>query len=185
MAEVTVQFKNAINGYNKEQVDAFLKNDIEERLQKKSAEIASLTQKVSELEAKLESVSGGDETVGEKLNLYEKLMEKMNGDYENLLAPAVAKAKAIEEASIKECEIRMSQVQTDADGIYAVTSEKIAEEIAGAVNSNLDRFYGLMDEYIHSRTIPVRIAKTIYNLKNNLGNFKTAVGNVVKKKLKK
>ena len=41
-------------------------------------------------------------SIEEKVELYDKLMKKMDGDYTNLLAPAIAKAKAIEEQAEKE-----------------------------------------------------------------------------------
>ena len=102
MPEITVQFKNTLNGYNKQDVDRFLKEEIEPRLAQRSQEIAKLKQRVLELEARLKKLTGGDETVEQKAELYEKLMKKMDGDYENLLAPAIAKAKAIEEKANRE-----------------------------------------------------------------------------------
>ena len=161
MSEITVQFKNAINGYKKSEVDRFLKEEIEVRLQQKSAEIANLQKQVSDLEAKLSKLTAGDGSVEEKVELYDKLMKKMDGDYENLLAPAIAKAKAIEEKANKEYEIRMDQAKYAAEGIYAET----ADRIAGVVDANMDRLYGLLDEFIYSKTLAGRIQTFVKNCK--------------------
>ena len=69
MSEISVQFKTALSGYNKKEVDAFLKDEIEVRLQQKSLQIAELQKQVSELEARLEVLTGGDLAVEEKVVL--------------------------------------------------------------------------------------------------------------------
>lgn len=157
MPEITVQFKNAFNGYNKQDVDKFLKEEIEVRLQQKSAEIAGLQKQVAELEAKLRKLTGGDASVEQKVELYEKLMKKMDGDYENLLAPAIAKAKAIEAKAEREYKIRIDQAKYTADGIYAET----AERIGAVLGENMDRIYALIDDYIRSKTLRARIARLL------------------------
>ena len=189
MSEVTVQFKNSIRGYNKKEVNDFLKNDIEVRLQQKSAEIANLQKQVADLEAKLEAVTGGDGNAEEKLDLYDKLMKKMNGDYENLLAPAIAKAKEIEEAAATESEIRLNQVQLDADGVYEKTSEKIAgtvsEKVTESVDENMDRIYAMMDEYVRSKSFSFRVARVLHRIGETAHNIGTAIKNVVAGQTKK
>ena len=94
MTENSVNFSTKRNGYDREQVDQFVK-DVEGMLQEKAVEIAGLQQQIADLEAKLEQLMGDDTTVAEKAELYDKLMEKMKGDYANLLAPAIAKAKEL------------------------------------------------------------------------------------------
>ena len=127
MSEITVHFKNALYGYNKKDVDRFLNEEIEKRLQEKNAEIVRLQKQVAELEERIHQLTDGDETVEQKVEQYEKLVKKMDGDYDNLLAPAIEKAKEIEEKANREYEIRMDQAKYSADGIYADTAERIAE----------------------------------------------------------
>lgn len=157
MSEITVHFKNALNGYNRQDVDKFLKDEIEVRLRQKSAEIVELRKRVSELEAKLQKLTGGDTTVEQKIELYEKLMKKMDGDYENLLAPAVEKAKAIEYKANREYQIRIDQAKYTAEGIYRETADRLAE----LIDRNLVRIYGLVDEYIRSKRLYARLLRAL------------------------
>ena len=92
MAEISVQFKNQLNGYNKAEVDQFLKV-AEAKLEEKAIALASAQQQVADLEARLNRITSEDASVEEKIVLYDKLMKKMDGDYTNLLAPAIAKAR--------------------------------------------------------------------------------------------
>ena len=124
MAEISVQFKNKINGYDKVEVQEYAKG-MEAKLQEKSMALANAEQKIEELEARLNKIVGSDSSIEEKVELYDKLMKKMDGDYTNLLAPAIAKAKAIEEQAEKEYNIRMDQARFAAEGIYAETAERI------------------------------------------------------------
>lgn len=160
MAEISVQFSNKLNGYNKDQVNEYVKQ-AEAKLQEKSIALANAQQQVEELEAKLTKITGADSTVEEKVELYDKLMKKMDGDYTNLLAPAIAKAKAIEEQAEKEYAIRIDQARYAAEGIYTET----ADRIAGVVDNNMDRLYNLLDEFIYSKTIPGRMEAFIKNCK--------------------
>ena len=48
MAEVVTMFRNKMNGYNKEEVNLYVK-DREEKLQEKDATITSLNEQVAEL----------------------------------------------------------------------------------------------------------------------------------------
>ena len=160
MAEISVQFSNKLNGYNKAEVNQFVK-DAEAKLQEKAAELANLQQQVVELEARLNKITGGDPSVEEKVELYDKLMKKMDGDYTNLLAPAIAKAKAIEAQAEKEYAIRIDQARYTAEGIYAET----ADRIASVVDDNMERLYALLDDFMYSKTIPGRIEAFIYDCK--------------------
>ena len=180
MAEIIVQFKNKLNGYDKAEVNQFVR-DAEAKLQEKAAALANLQQQVVELEARLNRITGEDGSVEEKVELYEKLMKKMDGDYTNLLAPAIAKAKAIEAKAEKEYAIRMDQARYSAEGIY----KEAADRIAGVVDDNMDRMYDLLDQFIYSKTLPGRIDAFIKNCKylaskvgSGVNTIKTVPGKV-------
>ena len=158
MAEITVQFGNKLNGYNKKEVNQFVK-DAEAKLQEKAVEMANLQQQIVELEARLSKITGDDTSVEEKVELYDKLMKKMDGDYNNILKPALAKAKAIEEKAQAEYEVRMDQARATADGIYA----EAADRIAAVVDGNMDRLYDLIDEFLYSKTLAGRVNNFINN----------------------
>ena len=164
MAEISVQFKNKINGYDKVEVQEYAKG-MEAKLQEKSMALANAEQKIEELEARLNKIVGSDSSIEEKIELYDKLMKKMDGDYTNLLAPAIAKAKAIEEQAEKEYAIRMDQARFAAEGIYAETAERITGVVDTAVNNNMDRIYNLLDEFIYSKTLPGRVNAFVNNCK--------------------
>ena len=152
MSEISVQFKNQLNGYNKNEVDLVLKK-IEGELQQRAATIDAMQQKIVGLETKLEEATTPQAVeAAEKLELYDKLMKKMDGDFRNLLAPAQAKAKAIEEKALADYELRIDQAREAADGIYAMAADRIAE----VVDANMDRMYDLLDEFIYSKSLPGR-----------------------------
>lgn len=171
MAEISVQFKSKINGYDKVEVKECIKN-MEADLQKKSFELANAEQKVEELEARLTKLIGTDSSIEEKLELYDKLMKKMDGDYTNLLTPAIAKAKAIEEQAEKDYATRMDQARHAAEGIYTETAERITGAVEGAVNNNMDRIYNLLDEFLYARTLPGRVNAFINNCKATAAKVK-------------
>ena len=148
MAEITVQFSNKINGYDKSEVNEYVRL-AEARLQEKSIALANSQQKVEELVARLNKITSADATVEEKVELYDKLMKKMDNDYNNLLAPAIAKAKAIRLEADREYAIRIDQARYTAEGIYTET----ADRIACVVDENMDRLYGLLEDYIDSKSI--------------------------------
>ena len=164
MAEISVQFKNKINGYDKVEVQEYAKG-MEARLQEKSMALADAEQKIEELEARLNKIVGSDSSIEEKIELYDKLMKKMDGDYTNLLTPAIAKAKAIEEQAEKEYAIRIDQARYAAEGIYTETAERITGVVDTAVNNNMDRIYNLLDEFIYSKTLPGRVNAFVNNCK--------------------
>ena len=164
MAEISVQFKNKINGYDKVEVQEYAKG-MEAKLQEKSMALANAEQKIEELEARLNKIVGSDSSIEEKVELYDKLMKKMDGDYTNLLTPAIAKAKAIEEQAEKEYAIRMDQARYAAEGIYTETAERITGVVDTAVNNNMDRIYNLLDEFIYSKTLPGRVNSFVNNCK--------------------
>ena len=104
-------------------------------------------------------------------------MKKMDGDYTNLLTPAIAKAKAIEEQAEKEYAIRIDQARYAAEGIYTET----ADRIAGVVDSNMDRLYNLLDEFIYSKTLAGRMEAFVKNCKAIAGKIVAAPAKAVNK----
>ena len=173
MAEISVQFKNKINGYDKVEVQKYAKG-MEVLLQEKSMALANAEQKIEELEARLNKIVGTDSSIEEKVELYDKLMKKMDGDYTNLLAPAIAKAKAIEEQAENEYNIRMDQARRAAEGIYSETADRISGVVDNAVNNNMDRIYNLIDEFIYSKTLPGRVNAFVTNCKAFAAKVKQA-----------
>ena len=177
MSEISVQFKNQFNGYNKSEVDLVLKK-IEGELQQRAATIDAMQQKIAGLEVKLEQATTPEAVeAAEKIELYDKLMKKMDGDFRNLLAPAQAKARAIEEKAISDYELRMEQAREAADGIYAMAADRIAE----VVDANMDRMYDLLDEYIYSRSLPGRFEAFCQTC--DMASMKVASGIVAAAKL--
>ena len=180
MAEISVQFKNKINGYDKVEVQEYAKG-MESKLQEKSMALANAEQKIEELEARLNKIVGSDSSIEEKVELYDKLMKKMDGDYTNLLTPAIAKAKAIEEQAEKEYAIRIDQARYAAEGIYTETAERISGVVGTAVNENMDRLYNLLDEFIYSKTLPGRVNSFVNNCKAVADKIKKAPANAAAK----
>lgn len=156
MAEGSVNFTTKHKGYDKDEVNQFVK-DVEVMLQDKAQMIAKLQGEVAELEAKLQKLMGEDTTVAEKAELYDKLMEKMKDDYANLLAPAVAKAKELEAKAEEEYAIRIDQARYSAEGIY----KEAATRISGAVDRSVDKICDVVDAFLHSKSIPGRIESLI------------------------
>ncbi len=153
MSEFSAQFGNQMNGYKKTDVDLFLKG-LEEKLQERAATIDALQQQVAAMQEQLEkAVTPEVMAAADKIELYDKLMKKMDGDYNNLLAPAIAKAKAIEARAERDYELRMDQARATADGIYEQAAGKIAE----VVDQNMDRMYGLLNDFIYSKSLPGRV----------------------------
>ena len=171
MAEISVQFKSKINGYDKVEVQEYAKG-MEARLQEKSFALANAEQKIEELEARLTKIIGTDSSIEEKVELYDKLMKKMDGDYTNLLTPAIAKAKAIEEQAERDYALRMDQAQQAAQGIYAETADRITGVVDNAVNNNMDRIYNLLDEFLYAKTLPGRVNAFINNCKATAAKVK-------------
>ena len=168
MAEMIVQFNNQINGYSKKEVNEFLKVT-EEKLQEKALELANLQQQVVDLEARLTKLTAGDMAVEEKVELYDKLMKKMDGDYENLLKPAIARAKAIEEKAQTEYDVRMEEARVASERIYDETADQIGDLVANIVDENMIRVYEMFDdyleEYFYSKTFIGRVETFIADCK--------------------
>jgi len=176
MAEVTVQFSNKINGYDKTEVNEYVRL-AEARLQEKSIALANSQQKVEELVARLNKITSADASVEEKVELYDKLMKKMDGDYNNLLAPAIAKAKAIRLEADREYAIRIDQARYTAEGIYTET----ADRIASVVDANMDRLYGLLEDYIDSKSVGGYIHMFFRKCRAALGTAATVPSRVADK----
>jgi len=151
MAEISVNFTNKRNGYDKEEVDQFVK-DVEGMLQEKATEIANLQQQIADLEARLRNLTGNNPSVEEKVALYDKLMKKMKDDYANLLAPAIAKAKKLEAKAEEEYAARVDQARYCAEGIYKET----ADRIEAVLEANMDKLYERMDQFMYTRSLPGR-----------------------------
>ena len=164
MAEMMVQFKNQINGYSKKEVNDFIKVT-EEKLQEKALALANLQQQVVDLEARLTKLTDGDLAVEEKVELYDKLMKKMDGDYENLLKPAIAKAKAIEEKAMAEYDVRIAEARQASDAIFAETADQLAGVVADVVDENMLRVYEILDDYFYSKTFIGRVETFIADCK--------------------
>lgn len=156
MAEISVQFKNKFNGYDKTQVEEYIRVT-ESKLQETSAALAQSQQQVAELEDRLNNLTNSDVDVEEKVELYDKLMKKMDGDYANLLAPAIAKAKAIEEKADAEYAVRMDQARFAAEGIYTETADRIVGVVDGAVSAKMDDLYNLIDAFLYRKTFAGRM----------------------------
>ena len=181
MSEISVQFKNQLNGYNKSEVDLLLKK-IEGELQQRAATIDAMQQQIAGLEVKLEeALTPQTVEAAEKIELYDKLMKKMDGDFRNLLAPAQAKAKSIEEKALSDYELRMNQAREAADGIYEMAVDRIAD----VVDANMDRMYGLLnnylDDYIYSKSLSGRFDAFCESC--NIASMKVASGIVAAAKL--
>ena len=138
MAEVVTMFRNKMNGYNKEEVNLYVK-DREEKLQEKDATITSLNEQVAELQkqlaeaqeaAKLASEAPApvpavdsdpilDAEIAEKAEKFDLLMKRW-GDEE--MGPAIAKKKVI-----------LEEAERAADVFY----EKSAEKVAACLDADL------------------------------------------------
>ncbi len=173
MAEI--QFSNQLKGYDKDEVDQFVQV-AEEKLHGKDQTIAELQQQIADLEGRLTRMTGTDVSVEEKVELYDKLMKKMDGDYKNLLTPAIAKAKAIEAKAESEYQIRIDQARYSAEGIY----KEAADRIAGVVDDNMDRIYNLIGEYLYSKTLPGRIKALISGCKALTQKVSSGASNAVR-----
>ena len=169
MAEISIQFSNKLNGYDKTEVNEYVRQ-AEARLQEKSIALANAQQQIEELVARLNKITSADASVEEKVELYDKLMKKMDGDYTNLLSPAIAKAKAIEAQARREYAIRIDQARYTAEGIYTETADRIAK----VVDENLDRFYEMVDTYIQSKSVSCRMAGLVKKCKTAAKNAVTA-----------
>ena len=156
MAEISVQFKNKFNGYDKTQVEEYIRVT-ESKLQETSEALAKAQQQVAELETRITDITKGDISVEERVALYDKLMKKMDGDYANLLAPAIAKAKAIEEKAEAEYAARLQQAHEAADTIYHNTADRIVGVVDGAVNAKMEDLYSLIDAFLYRKTLAGRV----------------------------
>ncbi len=152
MAEYFVEFKSKLNGYDKKEVDRFVR-DAEAKIKENAVVINDLQNRVVELETRIHNLTGSDTTVEEKVVLYDKLMKKMEGDYSKILEPAVTKAKSIKVKAESEYALRMDQAKYAAEGIYKEVTDRMAE----AIDHHMDGVFERLDKYFYSRTLPGRI----------------------------
>ena len=156
MAEISVQFKNKFNGYDKAQVGEYIRVT-EGKLQETSRELAQTQREVEVLENRIATMTAGNTSVEEKIALYDKLMKKMDGDYANLLAPAIAKAKAIEQKAEAEYAVRIDQARFAAEGIYTETADRIAGVVDNVISLKMEDVYQRIDAFLYSKTLAGRI----------------------------
>ena len=151
MAEVVTMFRNKMNGYNKEEVNLYVK-DREEKLQEKDATITSLNEQVAELQKQLAEAQEAaklaaetpapapaedsdpilDAEIAEKAEKFDLLMKRW-GDEE--MGPAIAKKKVI-----------LEEAERAADVFY----EKSAEKVAACLDADLDA-------YLYSKSLAGRV----------------------------
>ena len=162
MAEVVTMFRNKMNGYNKEEVNLYVK-DREEKLQEKDATITSLNEQVAELQkqlaeaqeaAKLASEAPApvpavdsdpilDAEIAEKAEKFDLLMKRW-GDEE--MGPAIAKKKVI-----------LEEAERAADVFY----EKSAEKVAACLDADFAKLAAALradlDAYLYSKSLAGRV----------------------------
>ncbi len=160
MAEYFVEFKSKLNGYDKKEVDRFVR-DAEAKIKENAVTINDLQNRVVELETRLHNLTGSDASVEEKVILYDKLMKKMEGDYSKILEPAVTKAKTIKVKAESEYALRMDQAKYVAEGIYKDVSERMTQ----VIDHHMDGVFDRLDKYFYSRSLPGRIESFITGCK--------------------
>ncbi len=162
MAEVVTMFRNKMNGYNKEEVNLYVK-DREEKLQEKDATITSLNEQVAELQkhlaeaqeaAKLASEAPApvpavdsdpilDAEIAEKAEKFDLLMKRW-GDEE--MGPAIAKKKVI-----------LEEAERAADVFYEKSAEKVAACLDADFAKLAEALRADLDAYLYSKSLAGRV----------------------------
>ena len=162
MAEVVTMFRNKMNGYNKEEVNLYVK-DREEKLQEKDAAITSLNEQVAELQkqlaeaqeaAKLASEAPApvpavdsdpilDAEIAEKAEKFDLLMKRW-GDEE--MGPAIAKKKVI-----------LEEAERAADVFYEKSAEKVAACLDADFAKLAEALRADLDAYLYSKSLAGRV----------------------------
>ena len=162
MAEVVTMFRNKMNGYNKEEVNLYVK-DREEKLQEKDATITSLNEQVAELQkqlaeaqeaAKLASEAPApvpavdsdpilDAEIAEKAGKFDLLMKRW-GDEE--MGPAIAKKKVI-----------LEEAERAADVFYEKSAEKVAACLDADLAKLAEALRADLDAYLYSKSVAGRV----------------------------
>ena len=162
MAEVVTMFRNKMNGYNKEEVNLYVK-DREEKLQEKDATITSLNEQVAELQKQLAEAQEAaklaaeapapapavdsdpilDAEIAEKAEKFDLLMKRW-GDEE--MAPAIAKKKVI-----------LEEAERAADVFYEKSAEKVAACLDADFAKLAEALRADLDAYLYSKSLVGRV----------------------------
>ena len=157
MAEVVTMFRNKMNGYNKEEVNLYVK-DREEKLQEKDATITSLNEQVAELQKQLAEAQEAaklaaetpapapaedsdpilDAEIAEKAEKFDLLMKRW-GDEE--MGPAIAKKKVI-----------LEEAERAADVFYEKSAEKVAACLDADFAKLAEALRADLDAYLYSKS---------------------------------
>ena len=87
MSEISAQFGNQLNGYNKTEVNLFLKN-IETELQKRAATIDSLEQQINAMQEQLEKAAMPEAAEAAEKKAAELIAQQLKKGYVETEAPA-------------------------------------------------------------------------------------------------
>lgn len=160
MAEVVTMFRKKMNGYNKEEVNLYVK-DREEKLQEKDATITSLNEQVAELQKQLAEAQEAakiaaetpapavesdpilDAEIAEKAEKFDLLMKRW-GDEE--MGPAIAKKKVI-----------LEEAERAADVFYEKSAEKVAACLDADFAKLAQALRADLDAYLYSKSLPGRV----------------------------
>lgn len=162
MAEVVTMFRNKMNGYNKEEVNLYVK-DREEKLQEKDATITSLNEQVAELQKQLAKAQEAaklvaetpapapaedsdpilDAEIAEKAEKFDLLMKRW-GDEE--MSPAIAKKKVI-----------LEEAERAADVFYEKSAEKVAACLDADFAKLAEALRADLDAYLYSKSLAGRV----------------------------
>ena len=162
MAEVVTMFRNKMNGYNKEEVNLYVK-DREEKLQEKDAAITSLNEQVAELQKQLAEAQEAaklaaetpapvpaedsdpilDAEIAEKAEKFDLLMKRW-GDEE--MGPAIAKKKVI-----------LEEAERAADVFYEKSAEKVAACLDADFAKLAEALRADLDAYLYSKSLAGRV----------------------------
>ena len=162
MAEVVTMFRNKMNGYNKEEVNLYVK-DREEKLQEKDATITSLNEQVAELQKQLAEAQEAaklaaeapapapavdsdpilDAEIAEKAEKFDLLMKRW-GDEE--MGPAIAKKK-----------VNLEEAERAADVFYEKSAEKVAACLDADFAKLAEALRADLDAYLYSKSLAGRV----------------------------
>lgn len=162
MAEVVTMFRNKMHGYNKEEVNLYVK-DREEKLQEKEATITSLNEQVAELQKQLAEAQEAaklaaetpvaapavesdpilDAEIAEKAEKFDLLMKRW-GDEE--MGPAIAKKKVI-----------LEEAERAADVFYEKSAEKVAACLDADFAKLAEALRQDLDAYLYSKSLVGRV----------------------------
>ena len=162
MAEVVTMFRNKMNGYNKEEVNLYVK-DREEKLQEKDATITSLNEQVAELQKQLAEAQEAaklaaetpapapaedsdpilDAEIAEKAEKFDLLMKRWG---EEEMGTAIAKEKGI-----------LEEAERAADVFYEKSAEKVAACLDADFAKLAEALRADLDAYLYSKSLAGRV----------------------------